>query len=220
LPRKHSQTTQPPPITAAETPPTTHQAKRGPALGQARVSKAPPKLPGRPKAYATKAVGGITDWEEKDSIYSGEQVPHYHTWILLPEGWTQQWVEGAQLPKRVLSKYHASLTSIAATRGKRAAQPSSIIVLDNDEDRMADDYAEDEHDDDEEEEEIEEPEDEDDKDFIVPDEDMEEEEEGEEKGEEEDAPGLVVIDGEEDEEDYEPTPAGEAGTSGGYRPKK
>lgn len=125
-----------------------------------------------------------------------------------------------ELPKRVLSKYHASLTSIAATRGKRAAQPSSIIVLDNDEDRMADDYAEDEHDDDEEEEEIEEPEDEDDKDFIVPDEDMEEEEEGEEKGEEEDAPGLVVIDGEEDEEDYEPTPAGEAGTSGGYRPKK
>ena len=35
-----------------------------------------------------------------------------------------------------------------------------------------------------------------------------------------DSPALVIIDGEEDEEDYEPTPAGEAGTSGGYRPKK
>jgi hypothetical protein len=161
-------------------------------------------------------VGDITDWENQYSMYSNDQVPHYHTWILLPEGWTQQWVEGAQLPKRVLSKYHASLTSIAATRGKRVAQPSGIIVVDSDEEKMADDYAEDEHDDDEEEEEIEEPEDEDDKDFIVPDQDMEEEEEGEE----EDAPGLVVIDGEEDEQDYEPTPAGEAGTSGGYRLKK
>ena len=170
-------------------------------------------------------VGDITDWENQYSMYSNDQVPHYHTWILLPEGWTQQWVEGAKLPKRVLSKYHASLTSIAATRGKRVAQPSGIIVVDSDEERMADDYAEDEHDDDEEEEVIEEPEDEDDKDFIVPDEDMEEEEEAEEEeeevqeGEEEDAPALSISDGEEIEEDCEPTPAGQAGTSGGYRLK-
>ena len=156
-------------------------------------------------------------------MYSCEQVPHYHTWILLPKGWTQQWVEGAQLPKRVLSKYHASLTSIAATRGKRVAQPSSIIVVDSDEERMVDDYAEDEHDDDEEEEVIEEPEDEDDKDFIVPDKDMEEEDEEAEEvqeGEEEDAPALSISDREEIEEDFEPTPAGQAGTSKGYRLKK
>ena len=170
-------------------------------------------------------VGYITDWENQVSVYSGDQVPHYHTWILLPKGWTQQWVEGAQLPKRVLSKYHASLTSIAATRGKRAAQPSSIIVVDSNEERMADDYAEDEHDDDEEEKVIEEPEDVDDEDFIVPDEDMEEEEEAEEEEEvqerdEEDAPALALSDGEEIEEDCEPTPAGNAGTSGGYRLKK
>ena len=72
---------------------------------------------------------------------------------------------------------------------------------------------------------IEEPEDVDDKDFIVPDEDMEEEEEAEEEEEvlerdEEDAPALALSDGEEIEEDYEPTPTGEAGTSGGYRLKK
>lgn len=142
-------------------------------------------------------VGDITDWENQYSMYSNDQVPHYYTWILLPEGWTQQWVEGAQLPKRVLSKYHASLTSIAATRGKRVAQPSGIIV-DSNEERMAEDYAEDEHDDNEEEEVIEEPEDEDDKDFIVPDEGMEEEEEAEEEevqeGEEEDAPALSISD--------------------------
>ena len=170
-------------------------------------------------------VGDITDWENQYSMYSNDQVPHYHTWILLPEGWTQQWVEGAQLPKRVLSKYHASLTSIAATRGKRVAQPRGIIVVDSDEERMVVDYAEDEHDDDEEEEVIEEPEDEDDKDFIVPDEDMEEEEEAEEEeevqeGEEEDAPALSINDGGEIEEDCEPTPAGKAGTSGGYRLNK
>jgi hypothetical protein len=210
-------------ITAAEATPTSHQAKRGPSLGQARVLKRPPTSV-RPKAFPTKLVGDITDWENQVSMYSGEQVPHYHTWIILPEGWTQQWVEGAQLPKRVLSKYHASLTSIAATRGKRVAQPSSSIVVDSDEERMVDDYAEDEHDDDEEEEVIEEPEDEDDKDFIVPDEDMEEEEEAEEaeevqEGEEEDAPALSISDGGEIEEDYEPTPAGKAGTSGGYKLK-
>ena len=58
---------------------------------------------------------------------------------------------------------------------------------------------------------------------IVPDEDMEEEVEAEEEeevqeGEEEDAPTLSINDG--GEIDCEPTPAGKAGTSGGYRLNK
>ena len=54
---------------------------------------------------------------------------------------------------------------------------------------------------------------------------MEEEEEAEEEeeevreGEEEDAPALSISDGGEIEEDCEPTPAGKAGISGGYRLK-
>jgi hypothetical protein len=191
----------------AKAHPTSHQAKRGKSLGQEKIIKAPPK-PVKPKAYATKVVGDITDWEDQASIYSDNQVPHYHTWILLPNGWTQKWVEGAQLPRRILSKYHASLTSIAATRGKRVAQPRTRIIID--EEKMDDDYAEDEHDDDEEEEVIEDTEDEDDMDFIVPDEDMEEEgneEEEEEEVEEgggKDEAALAVSDGEEIEEDCEP----------------
>ena len=60
-------------MTAAEAPPTSHRDKRGPSHGQARVSKAPPKSV-RPKAYATKMIGSISDWEDQDSVYSGEQV--------------------------------------------------------------------------------------------------------------------------------------------------